>query len=181
MAHALTQAEVAAAVGASDESAVSQWETGIAVPDGLRRERLTELLEGRLWSRLRAALVAGEGMPDRWTEAVRRYRRASRERGQRAGVGAVVAALLASLRDTGSPGGLRERYREGPAGWASGLSAGLVPAGLSAAELRQAEEAAYGLRWLELARGGVLDPQRLLVHQLPPALLNQSQGETRSR
>jgi hypothetical protein len=48
---------VAAADGANDKSAVSRWETGLTVPDGARRERLVELLEGRLWPQLRAAML----------------------------------------------------------------------------------------------------------------------------
>ncbi len=35
-------------VGANDGTALAQWENGVTVPDDLRRERLTELLEGRL-------------------------------------------------------------------------------------------------------------------------------------
>jgi DNA-binding XRE family transcriptional regulator len=46
--YGLTQDEVAAVVGAKDGTALAQWERGTHVPDGLRRERLTELLEGRL-------------------------------------------------------------------------------------------------------------------------------------
>ena len=47
-------------------------------------------------------------MPRRWAEAARWYRRASRERRNRVGVGAVVAAILQALRDVGSADGLRE-------------------------------------------------------------------------
>ena len=120
--HALTQAEVAGVVGAGHKSAVSQWEAGRSVPDGLRRERLIELLEGRLWPQLRAAVVSEAGMPRRWAEAVRWYRRASRGRGARLGVGAAVAAVLRALRDVDAPAGLRERYRAEAGDWASRLT-----------------------------------------------------------
>jgi transcriptional regulator with XRE-family HTH domain len=78
--YGVTQAEIAAVVGARDGSAVSQWETATAVPDGQRRERLLELLQGRSWPALRAAASAGEGLPASWARGVRWYRRASRER-----------------------------------------------------------------------------------------------------
>jgi transcriptional regulator with XRE-family HTH domain len=46
--YGLTQDEVAAVIVAAEGSVVSQWESGVAVPDGVRREPLTELLERRL-------------------------------------------------------------------------------------------------------------------------------------
>jgi transcriptional regulator with XRE-family HTH domain len=171
-AHALTQAEVAAAVGASDKSAVSQWEAGVTVPDGMRRERLVELLEGRLWPQLRTAVVDMPGMPPRWAEAVRRYRRASRGRGARLGVGTVLSAVLQVLREVDSPDGLRERYRAEPGEWASRLAPDCNAEALCAADRRCAEEAGFGLRWLELERGLRFDTGRSLVDQLPLTLLD---------
>src|SRR5919202_6213228 len=50
--YGLTQDEVARVVGASS-AAISEWEAGRKVPDGLRRERLRALLDGRLWPELR--------------------------------------------------------------------------------------------------------------------------------
>jgi hypothetical protein len=49
------------------------------VPEGIRRERLLELLEGRLWPELRAAAIAGDGLPEPWQRGARWYRRAARE------------------------------------------------------------------------------------------------------
>jgi DNA-binding transcriptional regulator YiaG len=45
--YSLTQAEVARAIGAADASTVAQWESGVNVPEGLRREHLIELLHGQ--------------------------------------------------------------------------------------------------------------------------------------
>ena len=44
---------------------------GVNVPEWLRRERLIDPLEGRLWRELRAAATAGEGMPEPWVRAAR--------------------------------------------------------------------------------------------------------------
>ena len=57
----VTQAEMAEAVGGAGHSAVAQWERGTNVPEGVRRERLVELLDGHLWPELRAAAIGGEG------------------------------------------------------------------------------------------------------------------------
>jgi hypothetical protein len=163
---------VAAAVGASNKSAVSQWEAGVTVPDGARRERLVELLQGQLWPQVRAAVVAVPGLPPRWAEAVRWYRRASRERGARLGVGTVLSAVLQVLREVDSPDGLRERYRAVPGEWASRLAPDCKADGLPAADLRQAEEAAFGLRWLELECGLRFHTDRSLVGQLALSILD---------
>jgi DNA-binding transcriptional regulator YiaG len=45
--YGLTQVEIARAVGAAGASSVAQWESGTTVPDGIRREHLVDLLEGR--------------------------------------------------------------------------------------------------------------------------------------
>ena len=81
--YGLIQDEIAAVVGAGDGSAVSRWETGVNLTAGLRRERLTELLEGRLWPTLRAIALTSPGFPECWERASRWYRRASRERALR--------------------------------------------------------------------------------------------------
>jgi transcriptional regulator with XRE-family HTH domain len=72
--YALTQAEVAAAVGAGSKTTVTQWETGARTPEGVLRERVEALVAGRLWPELRATVAAeagsgsgtGTGMPARW-------------------------------------------------------------------------------------------------------------------
>ncbi|MDA8219891.1 MAG: helix-turn-helix transcriptional regulator [Dehalococcoidales bacterium] len=64
--HGLTQTIIARVVGVGSDATVSQWETGNRVPNGLPRERLVELLEGRLWHVLREVVVEGQGLPGRW-------------------------------------------------------------------------------------------------------------------
>jgi hypothetical protein len=61
--YGLTQDEVARVLEASGAPTISQWEAGRAVPDGVRRERLRELVDGQLWLELRAALLGGESFP----------------------------------------------------------------------------------------------------------------------
>src|SRR5439155_1247930 len=50
--YGLTQGEIARVVRASDSSTVAQWESELNVPDGIRRERLIDLLKGRRWLEL---------------------------------------------------------------------------------------------------------------------------------
>jgi hypothetical protein len=57
---------------------VTQWENGVNVPDGIRWERVVELLAGKRWPALRAAALAGAGLPVSWDRGVRWYRRAPR-------------------------------------------------------------------------------------------------------
>ena len=68
--HGLTQEEVARVLGA-DRSAVAQWERGGTIPEGLLREDLADLLDGRRWPDLRAAMLGpGEdGLPEAWARA----------------------------------------------------------------------------------------------------------------
>jgi hypothetical protein len=82
------------------------------VPDGVPRERLKELLAGRLWPDVRAAAISGPGLPGSWEQAVRWYRRGSRERRLRETAGTVVAAILEELRAAESTEGLRRSYVE---------------------------------------------------------------------
>ena len=169
--YGLTQGEIAAVVGAGSGSAVAQWENGVNVPDGLRRERLTDLLAGRLWPALRAAALVGDELPLSWERAVHWYRRASRERGPRDTVGKVVAAVLEDFRATGSPDALRTRYCEHDGTWIRNVAARYGLGGEHGAILRRAEDAAYGVRWLEIAGGLRFDPCTSLVPQLPLRLL----------
>jgi DNA-binding XRE family transcriptional regulator len=111
--HGLTQAEVARVVGAATPSTVTQWEVGVNVPDGMRRERAKALLAGELWPELRAAMIAGAGLPGSWARAARWYRRASRERQARATRGRAMAAVLDGLRGVEASEALRGRYLAG--------------------------------------------------------------------
>lgn len=175
--YGLTQDEVAAVVGANDGTALAQWENGVTVPDGLRRERLTELLEGQLWPELRAAIIGGDGMPGRWNQGARWYRRASRERGPRESPGAVVAAILEDLRAVGSRDALRRRYAERDGEWAHALADQCRLGDECRADVRRMEDAAYGLRWLEVTRGSRFDLRRSLVPQLALALLGAGSAD----
>ena len=165
--YGVTQDEIAAVVGARDGSAVSQWETATAVPDGQRREWLTELLQGRAWPELRAAASAGAGLPASWARGVRWYRRASRERRPRETWGRVIAAVVDHLRSEESPGALRDRYREYDGDWAYGVATRCGRSEAHGVALRRIEDAAYGLRWLEIAHGWRCDLNASLVGQLP--------------
>jgi transcriptional regulator with XRE-family HTH domain len=165
--YGLTQDEVARVVAASGAATISQWESGRAVPDGVRRERLRELLDGRLWPELRAALLGGESFPALWREAVRWYRRASREVPARATWGVLIRRMLDSLLRVEDLAGLRLAYVEaGPMG-----SAGAALRTTDAAAERRVEDAAFGMRWLEMAHAGRFDLKRSLTRQLPPEWL----------
>ena len=60
----MTQAEIAVVVGACNASKVAQWESGLSVPEGIRRERLVAVLDGRCWPELRAATIVSDGLPE---------------------------------------------------------------------------------------------------------------------
>jgi transcriptional regulator with XRE-family HTH domain len=176
--YGITQAETAVVVGAGNASTVAQWESGINVPEGIRRERLVDLLEGRLWRELRETLIPGDGMPSRWNEAARWYRRASRERSSREMVGAAIAAILDDLRVIESPASLRRHYCARDGDCVRGV---LDRCGLSEehlTDLRRVEDAAYGLRWLETVHDLRFHLGRSLVHQLPLALLDRAPDGT---
>ena len=160
-------------IGAGDHATVSQWESGINVPEGGRRQRLELLLAGRLWPELRLALIDGVGVPQAWEDAARWYRRASRECPPRETAGIAIAAALEVLRAAQSSEALRQHYRERDGEWIHGVatSCGLVDG--HPLDLRRVEDAAYGLRWLEIAHGLRLDPHRSLTRQLPERLLGE--------
>ncbi len=171
--YGVTQTEVARAIGAGGASTVAQWESGVNVPEGLRREHLIELLEGHRWPELRVAAVAGDGLPATWGRGARWYRRASRERRQRETAGVVVAAVLAHLRDVTSPEALRQRYCAHDGEWVRGVA---VRSGLDEeqpVDLRRIEDAAYGLRWLEIEHARHFDLRKSLVPQLSLGWLDQ--------
>jgi hypothetical protein len=156
---------------------VTYWESGAAVPDGMRRERLAALLEGKLWPELRASLIAGVGLPKRWDEAVRWYRRLSREREPRAVVGVSVAAVLTPLRSIDDEGALREQYGTIGAVTTSVVADRGAPAVVGQTPGWRIIEAAYGLRWLEIRHRLQLDIDRSLARQLWLTLLNAAQRE----
>jgi transcriptional regulator with XRE-family HTH domain len=166
----LTQDEVARVVGASS-AAISEWEASRKVPDGLRRERVRELLDGRLWPELRAALLGGESFPRPWREAVRWYRRAARDVPARVTWGVPIRQMLDSLQTAEDLAGLRLAYvQAGPVG-----SAGAALTGTAAGSAeRRIEDAAFGLRWLEIAQAGRFDLNKSLARQLPLERLNDS-------
>jgi transcriptional regulator with XRE-family HTH domain len=170
----LTQDEIAAVVGAADGSAISQWESGTNVPDGQRRERLTEVLLGRCWPALRATASAGEGLPEAWNRGARWYRRASRERRGRETWGRVIAAILEQLRSEESPGALRDRYRAHDGNWVHGVATRCGLSDEHGGDLRRMEDAAYGLRWLEIAHRWRCDLHASLVGQLPLSWLEST-------
>jgi transcriptional regulator with XRE-family HTH domain len=161
--HDLTQAEVASALGAANRSLVAEWEKGVNVPSGMRKRRLIELLEGNSWKLFRDAVTDGEGMPMNWRHAVRWYRRASRQLGNRRTVGAVILAKLEETRGLATTDVFCRHYVERDRGW-SANPAMPMPAGATA---RLAEDAAYGLRWLEIVCESAFDPRRSLVDVLP--------------
>ena len=106
--HDVSQAEVAAVVGAGNKSVVAEWENGVSVPSGLRKRRLIELLEGK-----------------RWQHAVRWYRRASREVTHRRTLGEVIHATLEETRQLLTIEELRDHCRERDDGWPATLGAPL--------------------------------------------------------
>lgn len=81
--------------------------------------------------------------------------------------GAAVATVLAELRAFGEPGALRRNYCERDSEWARGIAEAHTPNQGDLANLRRIEDAAYGLRWLELARERQIDLGHSLVSQIP--------------
>ena len=158
-------------MGAGNESTVCQWESGAHVPQGVCRERLLDLLDGRLWPDIRRAAVAGAGMPERWKQVVRWYRWVSQLPSQREAVGRVAAVVLDHLGEIETTEGLRAYYSGSDGSWVQGLVAERRPDRSELSGLGRVEEVAYGLRWLELTSGLRVDLARSLRRQLPRALL----------
>jgi len=112
-------------------------------------------------------------LPAAWDRGACWYRRASRERRPRETVGAAVAAALAHLQNVGSSEALRQQYCVHDGEWVRGVA---VRCGLDEehpADLRRIEDAAYGLRWLEIEHERQFNLRNSLVPQLPLGLLNQ--------
>jgi transcriptional regulator with XRE-family HTH domain len=175
--YGLTQSEVAKVVTAGGAPTISQWEEGQTVPDGIRRERLRELLAGQLWSELRASMIDGDGMPMRWNQGVRSYRRASRDRVLRQSIGVIVSALLDDLRTLDSGEALRLHYVEHDGNWAHQRADEREHDYEWRGDIRRLEDASYGLRWLEIARRIRFNLTASLVRQLPLCLLEMQQRE----
>jgi hypothetical protein len=64
-----------------------------------------------------AQVLGDEPFPRPWRDAVRWYRRASREVAQRAAWGGAITEQLARLRDVAGLEALRRRYVESPKPW----------------------------------------------------------------
>ena len=165
-------------MGAAGPSAVAQWERGTNVPEGVRRERLVALLEGRLWPALRAAAIVSDGLPRSWERGARWFRRASREQPTRETVGVVEAAILAELRAITPPQGLRGRYCEHDGDWVRTVDDRCGLGEQHRSDLRRLEDAAYGMRWLELAHDLRLDLRHSLASQVPSRPIGIAPGAT---
>jgi hypothetical protein len=111
-------------------------------------------------------------MPAPWADTVRWYRRASRGCAVRTALAPTIATWLEALRAIDRPEELRARYVAAASAWGYGLPPDAIPAAAAPADVRRAEEAAFGLRWLELAAGRRVEPRRSLVPQLPLRLLS---------
>jgi transcriptional regulator with XRE-family HTH domain len=165
--HELSHAEVARAIGASRPS-ISRWEAGSGVPEGLRVDRLRQLLAGELWPEIRASVIGRvDGLPHTWRDAVRWYRRASREVSNRVLWGSFLASELELLRSVNQVARLRARYAGDAGPWSISLNRKLPPA-LSP---RLLVDVTYGLRWLEIVHGHLLDPNQSLIRPIPSTWL----------
>jgi hypothetical protein len=89
-------------------------------------------------------------------------------------VGAVVATMLDDLRGVDSSEALRMRYVERDGEWVYCIATQLGLGEKPRADMRRIEDAAYGLRWLELAQRSRFDLSRSLVPQLPLAFLGDA-------
>ncbi len=121
-------------------------------------------------------MIDGVGVPQAWDGAARWYRRASRERPPRETADIVVAAALELLRAVASPEALRHHYRERDGDWIHGVAAQCRLPNDLRLDLRRIEDAAYGLRWLELTHGLYFDPLQALTTQLAVCLLGERRG-----
>ena len=119
------------------------------------KRRLVELLEGKRWKLLREAVFEGDGIPQRWRQAVRWYRRASREVRHRRTVGEVILARLEETRGLTTMNELRHHYCERAGGWPANTATPMP----MCATIRRSEDAAYGLRWIDISTGITLDPR----------------------
>jgi transcriptional regulator with XRE-family HTH domain len=170
--HDLTQGAGDLALGLGDRTALTGWEKGTTVPDGIAREHLAALLDGRLWREVRQAIVVGEGMPQRWLGALRWYRRLSRERRHREIEGRTIAAVVAPLREVGDTETLRQWYRQCGQNWDEGTLVRPAADAYRQSGRYRAEDIAYGLRWLEISEGTILDLRRSVVPQISSAVLD---------
>ncbi|MDP8925224.1 MAG: hypothetical protein M3O34_20460, partial [Chloroflexota bacterium] len=75
---------------------------------------------------------------------------------------------------------LRERYCERDGEWARRIAARRGLGEEQQADLRRVEDAAFGLRWLELAHGRRFDLRGSPVPQVPLALLDGETGDGRA-
>ena len=90
-----------------------------------------------------------------------------------------MAAILDDLPAVASLDALRRCDEERDGEWAHAVADHRGLGERSHPDVRPIEDAAYGLRWLEVAQGSCFDLRRSLVPQLPLALLDSETGDTR--
>ena len=105
-------------------------------------------------------------MPLRWKQAVRWYRRASRSVGTRRTVGVAILATLDETRELTTSMNCVITIADATAGGRAIHRCHCQPGAI----VRLAEDAAYGLRWIEINTGMTLDPCRSLVGVVPMKL-----------
>jgi hypothetical protein len=79
---------------------------------------------------------------------------------------------LEALVGVHRPEELRARYLGAVGPWGCSVLPDARPASAAPTDVRRADEAAFGLRWLELTAGLRFGLRRSLVPQLPLAFLN---------
>ena len=90
-------------------------------------------------------------------------------------VGAAVAAVPAHLQDVASPEALRQRYCAHDGEWVRGVAVRCGLAEEQLVDLRRIEDAAYGLRWLEIEHDQHFDLRKSLVPQVSLGLIDQEE------
>ena len=88
-------------------------------------------------------------------------------------VSLVVVTILEDLRTVETLEALRERYCARDGDWVRSVADRCGLGEEHRTDLRRIEDAAYGLRWLEIAHGLWLDVRRSLARQLPLKLLRE--------
>jgi hypothetical protein len=81
---------------------------------------------------------------------------------------------LAYLSEGGTIEDLRRRYAASDEDWDAGTLGRAFADSYRQSGRYRAEDSAYGLRWLEISEGTILDLQRSLVPQIASSVLDRS-------